>query len=395
MTMKMAMKLGGATSGRAFGTRWGSAVVALGVSAAALLEAGAQTSYTLYDLTPADGNGSAKSLSGGVAAGQSAAAIYSTLTRAALWDETGLVNLHPIALLDTAAGTPSRSSVEGIAGDLQVGWGAGAATGSRLVPLAWRGSAASATILAMPFANSGAQATATDGRQIVGYGNSLTTDGAVGGPSRGVVWDALTGVGTDLGDGGNGALVYGVGGGKQVGYVNKGAINAAVWSGTSRSLVVLHPKGAVVSVANGTDGLRQVGYAGYDIRVRQEAAKGKKDARFNYAMVWSGTSASALNIHPYPINAAPDIVLSHSYALAINGSRIVGYAGDQSKFGTPAYSHAIVWDANYESVDLNAFLPAGFVGAQALAVDADGNIAGFMAKADGTRHAVLWVPDNG
>ncbi len=89
------------------------------------------------------------------------------------------------------------------------------------------------------------------------------------------------------------------------------------------------------------------------------------------------------------------MVLSHSYALALNGSRIVGYAGDQSKFGTPAYSHAIVWDANYESVDLNAFLPAGFVGAQALAVDADGNIAGFMAKADGTRHAVLWVPDNG
>lgn len=395
MTMKMASKRDSAASGRAFGQRWSTAVVALGISAATLLDAGAQTSYTLYDLTPADGNGSAKALSGGVAAGQTAATIFSTLTRAALWDETGRVDLHPAGLLDTGAATASRSSVEGIAGDLQVGWGAGAATGSRLVPLAWRGSADSATVLAVPFGNSGAQATATDGRQIVGYGNSLTTDGAVGGPSRGILWDALTGLATDLGDGGKGAMVYGVGGGQQVGYVNKGSVSAGLWSGTSRSLVVLHPRGAVVSVASGTDGARQVGYAGYDVRVRQEAAKGNKYARFNYAMVWTGSAASALNIHPYPINANPAIVLSHSYALAVNGGRIVGYAGDQSKFGTPAYSHAIVWDANYESVDLNAFLPAGFVGAQALAVDADGNIAGFMAKADGTRHAVLWVPDNG
>ena len=146
-------------------------------------------------------------------------------------------------------------------------------------------------------------------------------------------------------------------------------------------------------MANDTDGARQVGYAGYDVRVRQEAAKGNKNQRFNYAFVWTGTAASALNIHPYPVNNLPGISLANSFAIALKGPWIVGYAGDQSKFGTPAYSHAIVWNENFESIDLNAFLPVGFVGAQATSVDANGNIAGFMAKADGTRHAVVWLLD--
>jgi hypothetical protein len=251
------------------------------------------------------------------------------------------------------------------------------------VPIAWHGSAASATKLAIPFSNAGGQALATDGSQIVGYGLALNKDGTGFTANRAIVWNATNGVGTDLGDGGNSAMAYGVGGGVQVGYVVKTIAGAALWRGTSKSLVSLAPVGSVMSVAYATDGARQVGYSGYDVRVRVEAFKGQKTARFNYAMVWTGTAASAVNIHPYPFN--------HSYAMAVNGSWIAGYASDAAAIGTPAYNHAIVWDANYQATDLNTFLPAGFIGSQALAVDAAGNVAGYMMAANGTRHAVVWV----
>lgn len=255
------------------------------------------------------------------------------------------------------------------------------------------GTADSAALLTIPFANIGGQALATDGSQIGGYAIPLNRDGTTQGPSRAMLWDVATGTPVDLGDGGSGAQVYGVGGGQQVGYVIKSLANAALWIGTAKSLVIIHPTGAVTSFACSTDGGRQVGYAGYDIRVRVEAFKGLKDTRFNYATVWNGTAASARNIHAVPVNAMAGVSLSHSFAQGIAGSLIVGYGGDQSKVGTPAYSHALVWDANmnYQATDLNAFLPAGFVGAQALSVDSQGNICGFMAKADGTRHAVVWV----
>ena len=63
--------------------------------------------------------------------------------------------------------------------------------------------------------------------------------------------------------------------------------------------------------------------------------------------------------------------------------------------GTPAYYHAIVWDTDFQPIDLNAYLPAGYVGSQAFAVDAHGNVAGSMVAADGTRHAVLWTLNQG
>lgn len=365
-------------------------LLALGLSALMGSNLNAQT-YTVVDLTPDAGNGVATGISGGVVAGYTAGGIYGSLTRATLWDATGTTDLHPSSLDDVANGISGRSSLLDNSSNLQVGWGAGASTANRAVPMLWHGSADSATVLAIPFANVGGQAQATDGNQIVGYATGLNKDGTAFGMTHAMLWDAATGTPVDLGDGGNGAQAYGVGSGQQVGYVVKSQANAALWRGTSKSLVVIQPTGAAMSVANATDGQRQVGYAGYDVRVRVEAVKGKKDARFYYATVWNGTAASAINIHPYPVNSLPGVDLSHSYALAMNGSLIVGYAGDQSKFGTPAYSHAIVWDANYQSVDLNAFLPEGFVGAQALAVDADGTISGFMAKADGTRHAVVWV----
>ncbi len=348
-------------------------------------------SYTLIDLSPDAGNGVATTLSGGVAAGYVASGIYGTLARATVWTDTATVDLHPAGLDNPTTGAPGRSYILGSSGSLQVGSASGVSTANRLTPMFWRGTVDGAAFLPIPFTNFGGQAQATDGRQIVGYGIGLDRDGTTQGPAHAVVWDVATGVATDLGGDGNGAIAYGVGGGAQVGVVNKGIANAALWRGSRNSLVLLHPKNAVVSVANGTDGVRQVGYAGYDIRVRQEAAKGNKDQRFNYAFVWSGTAASGINIHPYPVNGQLGVNLTQSYALGVNGGWIVGYAGDPTKSGTPAYSHAIVWAADLSSYDLNAHLPVGFVGAQAVAVDAEGNVSGFIAKADGTRHAAVWV----
>ncbi|WP_374087263.1 hypothetical protein [Methylomicrobium lacus] len=345
----------------------------------------AQT-YTSIDLTPNSPLSTANGISTGGAAGYSADTASFGAIRATFWEDANQIDLHPAFLDDPVKAVKGRSSVQGSADALQVGWGAGPGTNNRSVPLVWTGTAASATTLPLPFDNAGGQALATDDSQIVGYGTPLIKDGTAFGPPHAVVWDAMTQAAIDLGDAGNGAQAIGVGGGLQVGYVIKGTANAALWSGSAKSLLVLHPKDAAASVAYGTDGVLQVGYSGYDIRVRSEAPKGNKDKRFNFATVWSGTAASALVIHPYPF--------THSYAAAVNGPWIAGYAGDDSKRSTPAYYHAIVWDStNYQPTDLNTYLPAAFVGSQAFSVDAQGNVAGVALTADGQRHAVVWMLD--
>ncbi len=370
-----------------------SSLRAVGPLLSLLLVAGAEAgTYTVLDLTTATPYNAANAVSGGVAAGFSAAVASGTLTPATLWDAAGATDLHP-AFLDGAGGLPvGRSVVTGIHGNLQVGWGAGPGTANRVVPLMWHGSADSATVLTIPFTTFGAQAHGTDGAQIVGQASALDSDGTAQGPNHAMLWDAATGAATDLGDGGKGAVAFGVGGGQQVGYVIKGGASAALWQGTSRSLVVLHPKQALTSVANATDGTRQVGYSTYEVRVRREAARGAHNANFSYATVWTGTAASASVIHPAAANA-PSVVFNHSYALAVSGAGIAGYATEAAKSGTPAYYHAIVWSSEFESVDLNAFLPDGFVGALAQGIDEDGNVVGAMIAADGRRHAVVWVPN--
>jgi len=360
-------------------------LLSAGVLATATGAVQAQT-YTSIDLTPHSPLGTANGISAGGAAGNSADTASFGAIRATLWADSHPIDLHPAFLDDPVNAIKGRSSVQGSADTVQVGWGAGPGTNNRSVPLAWNGTAASAATLPLPFDNAGGQALATDGNQIVGYGTPLIKDGTAFGPPRAVVWDATLQEAIDLGDAGNGAQAIGVGGGLQVGYVIKGTANAALWSGSAKSLLVLHPKDAATSVAYGTDGVLQVGYSGYDTRVRSEAPKGNKNKRFNFATVWSGTASSALVIHPYPF--------THSYAAAVNGPWIVGYAGDQSKNGTPAYHHAIVWDStNYQPTDLNTFLPAAFVGSQAFSVDAQGNVAGVALTADGQRHAVVWMLD--
>lgn len=373
------------------GAGFPSRLLGLGLALLTAASLAAQTSYTVLDLTPS-GYGVANAISVGQAAGLVSTTTTAYTGHAALLTDAGPVDLHPALLDDPVLGATGRSNITGYAGNLQVGWGAGSVTGNRAAAMTWHDTAASASFLSLPFASYTSQALKTDGVQIVGSATPYIKDGTAVGPVRAMVWDAATGTATDLGDGGNGAQALGVGGGQQVGYVLKGTFNAALWTGSSRSLLVINPKNATGSVANGTDGTRQVGYATYSVRVRTEAPKGSKDMLINYATVWSGTVESAQIIHPYPSNATTSFL--HSYATAVSGSTIVGYATDPSvSGGTPAYYHAIVWDASLQSIDLNAFLPPGFVGSQAFAVDEYGNIAGVMTAADGQRHAVIWFPN--
>ncbi|MDE3245916.1 MAG: hypothetical protein KGN80_07485 [Acidobacteriota bacterium] len=374
-------------------TRAGSMLTALGITLLAASPAAAQSSYTAVDLTPSS-FGVANAVSNGFIAGLASSTPGAYTGRAALWTPVdGLLDLHPALLDDPANGVTGRSALNGLSGSLQVGWGAGNATGNHIAAMAWRDSAASAALLNLPFASFSSQAVKTDGNQIVGFATPYTKDGTSLGPSRAIVWDAATGAAVDLGDGGNGAQALAVGRGMQAGYVMKNGPQAALWTGSSRSLIVVNPKNAQTSRIDGTDGLRQVGYAGYLVRIRVEAPKGTKDVLRSFANVWTGGNVnSATIIHPYPVNN-PTATFTESFATAVAGPTIVGYATDEAAIGTPAYYHAIVWDASYQAIDLNAFLPSGFVGSQAFSVDAQGTIAGVMSTADGQRHAVQWVPN--
>lgn len=362
---------------------WARSAILSIVAALGVHQLDAQVSYTAVDLTPT-ASGSALTASGGQTAGFTGSVPNAFTGRATLWTGDGPIDLHP-AFLD---GAGARSQVNGFAGNLQIGIGAGTSTGNRNVPIAWSDSAASATLLNIPFVNAGGQANATDGIQIVGSAIGYNRDGTTLGSAHALIWDVATGSVIDIGID---ASLNDVAGGVQVGTISKGIANAAFWRSTNKA-TLLHPKNAVVSVASGTDGVRQVGYAGFDIRVRREAANGNKDRRFNYAHVWTGTAASALNIHPYASNADGKL-LDHSYALKVKGPSIVGYATVSTGSTTIGLARAIVWDSNYQATDLQAFVPAGFVSSVAYGVDESGNIAGVMTKADGTRHAVLWMPN--
>jgi hypothetical protein len=358
----------------------------LGGGTAALCAASpltAQTSYTVVDLTAAGSYGIANAAGGGLAGG------YTSLSpspldssRAALWTGTGLVDLHPALLGDPANST---STVQGISGNLQVGWGIGPNTGGQAAALFWHNTAKSAKILVTPFDTYGAQALATDGVQVVGLAGFRNRNGS-GGPLHAVVWNAKSGVGTDLGDGGGGAEALGVAGGQQVGYgtQSSGPV-ATIWSGSSRSQVVIHPKNAVSSELFATNGTRQAGFTGYDIKVVDEAHKGRTIKRVNYATIWNGTTASAQVIHP--------AAFTQSYAAGVVGSVIVGYAYNGYDLGSVASYHAILWNANLQPIDLNTYLPAGFTGGMANSIDAQGNIAGTIFTADGLRHAAMWIPN--
>src|SRR6185369_8744246 len=103
---------------------------------------------------------------------------------------------------------------------------------------------------------------------------------------------------------------------------------ALLWSGTAASYVDLHPAGFRISFGRGISGSAQVGYA-------------QTSAGVNHAMLWNGTAASALDLNPAGF--------TNSIATAIYGTTEVGSAwGPLSTDPT----HAVMWTGSASALDL-------------------------------------------
>lgn len=303
--------------------------------------------------------GLASAISAGVAGG-------SLNNRAVLWTGARVTDLHPAGF--------TFSAVHGRDGTFSVGY---AGTGALAqTPILWRGAVSEA--LPVPFDFVTGRAAATDGLQVVGVANETDAERGVG-AAHALVWDLPSGEVIDLGAG---ATLTGVGGGVQVGWQegSRGP-TAALWRGARNSVVDLHVVGMDSSIACDTDGAVQVGYAGVDIRVRQEGRP--RDIRFYSAGFWTGAADSFTYLSsPY----------RHSFAIALAGETIVGYGNTTDAIGTPRDSHAVAWvGPEHEYVDLHALLPADMRTSTATDVDEAGNIVGYGVTTAGVVRSYVWI----
>ena len=89
---------------------------------------------------------------------------------------------------------------------------------------------------------------------------------------------------------------------------------ALLWSGTAESAVNLNPSGFSNSVARGISGTQQAGYG-----------CGTATGNQYHALLWSGTAESVVDLNPS--------VLSESYAYGANGTQQVGYGNGTATGG--------------------------------------------------------------
>lgn len=148
--------------------------------------------------------------------------------------------------------------------------------------------------------------------------------------------------------------------GQQAGLVVGSSTNsrphAALWTGSSRSYVDLHPTGYLESLVWGVSGNTQVGIGQAIV-----------DSR-THALMWIGTAASVVDLHPTEFD--------ESFAKDTFGNQQVGYAN------APQRQHAILWNgAADDYVDLH---PAGFFQSIALGIYGDKQV-GY-----GDDQALLW-----
>lgn len=209
------------------------------------------------------------------------------------------------------------------------------------------------------------------GQYAVGYGDFPNLDIPIPDARyvHAFVWDQAAQAMTDL-DPNNefsGSFAIGAGGGQQVGYAFIGGGNfAMLWSGTAASAVRLDTVGTISTVARGTDGSRQVGYA--------ITTQSGGDSR---AMIWHGTAASGRQL------AMPDSFNS-STANVIRAGRIVGTGEDQDYFQAGLY-----WAD--EKSDAQVIRPDGFEETRLSDVSGDWVLgSGYGEPTNYQRHAFLW-----
>ena len=194
----------------------------------------------------------------------------------------------------------------------------------------------------------------------LGQGNGFATDGIQqvgwdGSSAR--LWTGTAGSGVQLSL--SESVAAGVGGGEQVG---TDMTNALLWHGTPDSLIKLSGND---SQGLGTDGVHQVGTMGF---------------RNPHAMLWSGTAASAVDLHPRQFQN-----IAASAAVAVRGSQQVGYT---TSAGLAAIRHAVLWNGTASSaVDLN---PSGWAGSSATATNATQQVGNAFVSNTSPLHAAAW-----
>ena len=336
-----------------------AALLTIASSAAAL----AQTQYLAIDLGPA-------SRANAIAAGQQGGYTCcgpSVVRHALLWNGSAgtMQDLHP-----ASAAPGAESGINAMAPGLQGGFvGNGAAF--------WSGTAGSYTSI-HPAGYVLSTVIGMGNGQMVGAGNLIDPAQPDSNIQHALLWNGLSAASVvDLHPGGGwrSSFAYAAAGGRQVGaLMNSSSEHAVIWSGSARALVDLHSSKFMSTVAYGIWGTQQVGY-GY-----MKAAGPHGTTIFvNHGLLWSGSAASMVDLHPAGF--------SHSFVRGLNGSRQVGFG----YIGTTY--HALVWSGTAASaIDLHQFV-TGFPESDAFAIDAAGNIVGVAGDSlTDIWHAILWVP---
>jgi hypothetical protein len=339
--------------------------------------------YTVVDLGPAGTTSFGNGAGAGQQVGFTAANSSTTITganQAALWSGSSgtLINLHPATAITSQANAASNGQ--------QVG-----SVDSDAV--LWNGTADSTTILT-PAGFVSAQAFAIGDGQQVGCGSFLVK-GARGvlqpGPNHALLWQGTASSAIDLNtsSGFDSSCAFGVSGGNQVGTGTKGPNSLAVlWLGTGKSATSLHPdKGFLQSGGTAISGTQQVGW-GLTAAFIEPGVVRLPISRF-HALLWTGNKATVVDLHPV---GGP---FKDTQALGVGGGKQVG-VGFDSRDGGSAQT-ALLWSGSAASaVSLNQFLPPGFVGARATAIDpTTGIITGSATTSQldpSAWHAVIWVP---
>jgi hypothetical protein len=324
----------------------------------------APAQYVAVDLTPTYTNSMANSVSSGVAAGS---VMAGTVQHGAVFSNGAATDIHPQGWY--------MSTATGINGGQQVGLGlptASADASSGQHAILWPGAG---YVDLNPNGYASSAAYCTTGFQQGGYAIVKSSGGGkvkTTPPAHAILWAGSAASFTDLNPPNMAeSRLWGCSAAQQVGFVmpvSPGFTHAAVWSGTAAGAVDLQPlAGFVSSIAFSTELGQEVGYG---VTVPSAGGAG-------HALLWSGSAASVVDLHPAGY--------TFSVAYGTNGVQQVGEADDAA---LPRHKHAVVWSGAASTVvDLNQFLPAGFTDAQAMGIDAAGDIAGY---ANG--HAFLWMP---
>lgn len=291
-------------------------------------------------------------------------------------------------------------------------------------PAAGTGSVRGAVELPRPSGLTGANAWASSGSLVVGYGSAINSY------NHALLWNGGGVIDLEPGNlpGFTNTYAAAVAGGEEVGYGNYGSrIHAILWHGSADGAVDLTPTnlpGTIVgSEAHGTDGTYEVGNAtgiggspfphavmwagsantAVDLNPTnlpyiassgaaavgggQEVGTGSGSAAgsLNHPLLWNGTSPNAIDLTPTNLSG----FTTGLAAVATNGRDQVG-----SGYSDVTYHYqALLWFGSGSStVNLGALLPSSYTNSFADAIDDAGNVFGVAEDASGAYYAVEFSP---